>query len=859
MKTFQKILLLSLLLVTVIFCFASCKKPEVCPDGHNFALWETVTRATCGVAGVESSNCTACGLYTEREIPPTGKHKLNDWIIHSYATLTEQGRKSRICSLCDLVVDDEVILALGADYSATASPEKLTAVLSRYTVVYDDALKSSAFADCALSLGSSLKALTGTKPQVLPESNCAMDEERYELLLGNTNRPLSESAAAKLSGEGFVILAEGKQIAVVGSNAVQTMRGVRYLTDTYLTGASATVELPQSITVTGGTAVPLYASGSCKYQVFYSKEHPTEDSLKGYPVIGAESVAEKLVELAALKTSDVKRRADDSESEFEIRIGALNRPEEASLRRTLDANEYAILVLEGQVILTAHNDAALKVCVTRFCELLSLCRDSAGNASLPEGFRLVGIANSNWIVDFPRPTGDGISLYNSQYNNNNSLQFLYTGNGVNLTAYQNYCATLLTNGYTVLWENSIGGNRYKTLTNEDAGTVLYVAYNDFAFEEEYKSGTSHDKAIRVISSHYEQINLPPATLMTPDQSYVKLTDTTLTQLPYQGQAVGMGYIIQLEDGRFLLIDGGGVGGDGSLGNEHKNLYNVLVALHTATHGAAPSKANPIHIAGWLITHSHWDHYRGFAKLLQDYGKSGLIKLDYLLGNFPESSALYPVLSGASYMGSATNLKTLQGYIKGGFRYVKVHTGQKLYFANVEIEVFMTCEDLNPVRMTNSNETNTVTRWTIKNSGAAQGQQPVTILFLGDSYFQQSRFLCAMYGKLLQSHVVQVAHHGNVGCEIPLYDAVQPTVVLFPHKRSAYNNYTKPGNQGKGWQYEVDHHLIYEMDCVQYIYVADAKNMTLTFGKNGIDHQNPYDAITKQTLIGTTCVVHKSAE
>ena len=855
MKIFKQSFLLLFVLLAAFLCLTSCKKTDPCPNGHNFAIWETVTRATCGVAGLESSECTACGYYTEREIPPTGKHKLNDWEILSHATLTTDGRKTRSCALCKQTVNDEPIPAFGATYSAVAADEKLSVLLSQYTVVYQNGVQGAVFADNARTLASAIKALSGTAVSTLDHIACPADDTRYEILIGDTDRALSQSAKAKISGGGFAIVAEGKQIAIVGSSPVETMRGVRFLIDTYLApAATATLQLPQSITVAAGTAVPLFAAGACNYQIVYSKEHPTDESLKGYPVLGANTVADKLAALTSLQASDIKRRSDESDGEKEICIGALNRPVEASLRRTLDAHEYAILVLNGRVYLSAHNDAALKICVTRFCELLAL-----SGGALPEGFRLVGVANADWIVDFPRPTGEGISLYNSQYNNNNSLQFLYTGSGISAAAYQSYCATLLQNGYTVLWENSIGTNQFKTLINQSARIVLYVAYNDFAFEEIYKSKTSHDKAIRVISSPYETVNLPAATLLNKNQTYQKITDTTLTQLPFQGQAVGMGYILLLEDGRFLLIDGGGVGGDGSLGNEHRNLYNVLVALHTAAHGSAPSKQNPIHIAGWLITHSHWDHYRGFAKLLQDYGKSGLIKMDYLLGNFPEDSALYPVLSGASYMGSASTLATLKKYITGGFTYVKVHSGQRLYFANVEIEVFMTCEDLNPVRMTNSNETNTVTRWTVKNSNAPAGTAPVTIMFLGDSYFQQSRYLCAMYGTLMQSHVVQVAHHGNVGCEIPLYDAITPTVVLFPHKRSAYDNYTKPGNQGKGWQYEVDHHLVHEMESVRYIYVADLKNMTLTFTASGINHQNPYDALTKENLIGQSCVIHKTAE
>ena len=61
---------------------------------------------TCGSAGQKIMRC-ACGETQTETIPATGKHTYGEWTIDKEATDTENGSKSRICSVCK---DKEVVV-----------------------------------------------------------------------------------------------------------------------------------------------------------------------------------------------------------------------------------------------------------------------------------------------------------------------------------------------------------------------------------------------------------------------------------------------------------------------------------------------------------------------------------------------------------------------------------------------------------------------------------------------------------------------------------------------------------------------------------------------------------------------------
>jgi hypothetical protein len=208
------------------------------------------------------------------------------------------------------------------------------------------------------------------------------------------------------------------------------------------------------------------------------------------------------------------------------------------------------------------------------------------------------------------------------------------------------------------------------------------------------------------------------------------------------------------------------------------------------------------------------------------------------------------------------IPTMQEYFTSAnltaFKYIKVHTGMTLYFANLKMEILMTPEDHAPFRITNSNDTNTVTKWTIRSTTAAANTSvtpsmlntagDTTWTVLGDSCIYASRWLCAMWGgtynastdlydnAYMAADMVQLAHHGNIGCEVALYKTVKAEVVWFAHNAGAYNDYTQ---NGKGnWTRHVDNTAIH-LSTVKYIVVAGiagdsyTDTVTISFNENGI--------------------------
>jgi len=275
-----------------------------------------------------------------------------------------------------------------------------------------------------------------------------------------------------------------------------------------------------------------------------------------------------------------------------------------------------------------------------------------------------------------------------------------------------------------------------------------------------------------------------------------------------------------------------------------------VGVHKQIYGEEPTTSKPIHVAAWILTHSHVDHYYVFERMTRKYGSTGLLKMDYMIANIPAPMSAYPVRGMANAV-PPEKVAELQKNVKGGFEYIKVHTGQKFYLANIEIEVLATWEDHNPWVINDGNETNTVLRFTLSNKDAPS--LAVTQLWVGDAQRWVSRYLCASYGPYLQSDMMSVGHHGNVGCEIDLYDTVQPTTIWWTHHAQAASNYLNPKNKSKGFQYEVDQYFANEIDSVHYIFTSGEKKAgdsyftTLVFTANGPDYDNIFDLITGEKL------------
>lgn len=224
----------------------------------------------------------------------------------------------------------------------------------------------------------------------------------------------------------------------------------------------------------------------------------------------------------------------------------------------------------------------------------------------------------------------------------------------------------------------------------------------------------------------------------------------VTQLrgAYLGTDAGMGYLIRLCDGRFIMIDG-------FVGEyeEPDYLFDVISSQHEGT-------GKPV-IAAWFITHPHGDHYWGTARFMKKYGEA--VTLEHLIYNFPRPDMVNFSKPDEFYEFVETWRDRIEIYTP--------HAGETFVYADASFEVLFTGEDLYPDRDLICNSTSLVMMMTLA------GRR---VLWLGDLKKDGGDFIARRYpAELLDCEFLQVGHHGYGVNSKKLYRAVNPKVLMWP--------------------------------------------------------------------------------
>ena len=306
-----------------------------------------------------------------------------------------------------------------------------------------------------------------------------------------------------------------------------------------------------------------------------------------------------------------------------------------------------------------------------------------------------------------------------------------------------YTATLRSAGYQTYDENEIDANFFASFYKGD--TAVYVSWFS-------RTGT-----LRVIAEPKGE--LPPLA-----DTAAGAFNTLLTGM--KGETVvaseGMGYIIRLCDGSFLIIDGGM--GDPDRVDADK-LMNILNAQK-------PADAEKPVIAAWIFTHLHGDHIGVFNCFSLAHHDDVIIERLYF--NFPKETEI--AASDSPYMLDDTIYRYTQFQKNLADFYadvpvVKPHTGSRFAVRNASLEVLYAYDDLYPQTILNGgmNENSLLLKMTVA------GQ---TILWTGDFAFNATALVLREYETALQADMLQMAHHGMNGT-VALYSAVNPTYALLP--------------------------------------------------------------------------------
>lgn len=726
----------------------------------------------------------------------------------------------------------------------TESQELISCTLKGSHVAY--APSPAGTAGYVRVIASLAKALGGTAVAL-------SEATEYGILVGPTKKTDALLADKK---NAFAIAVGEDGVTLCGTDALSTLMAVQYFrkncVEKSILPVTTVVELD---TVTLADAKESYATYVYGAQLYDKPYHPIPELVYTYrnwemrdmPCVLVDNTVKAIAEYTGLDAGkDFCIGKDDApEAPLEVIIGISARPTAREALQALDGGEYTLWIRGRSIVVTGWNYASLELSHNLFMDLLKEASAEASEGreiALPIGFSFTDTANSAWVVDFPKPESAGITLYNTLDTNDDSLQYLYTGEGVCAEAYRAYCGTLRGNGYTTLMENELESSLFCTLVNRERGVMLYVAFEAYAHMEKY--APRFTRSLRIVSSPLSSVSVPPVAILSP-APYQKVTNTAVTAVEVTGQAVGMGYILTLEDGSFIVFDGGGLNPDH---REPFILWSLLTQRHQQVFGEAPTPERPIHVAAWIITHSHWDHYGAFREFIDKYGKSELFKMDYMIGNFPSRSSVFGIINqDILNMGTPAVMQKLHDGMREDFTFLKVHAGQKFYFANLEMQVLMTYDNISPARIYNQNDTSTVLRFSLQatNDQGEKVGDPYVMLWLGDANNNESRFLCAMYGDYLKSDSTSVAHHGNIGCENDLYNTVKASTVWWPHNARGARGYLQPENRTKSWVYDVDQMLANDNPHTRYIYFSgsytriDEKtlvpfslHLTLPFGEDG---------------------------
>ena len=437
-----------------------------------------------------------------------------------------------------------------------------------------------------------------------------------------------------------------------------------------------------------------------------------------------------------------------SSDSFDILVGKTAYPESGEVAGATPYGGYAIKTVGHKIVVFGWSDTATATAVKRMKELIS------AGGEIPETLDISGSVSE--MLD-AMPVYDGVvpAFYAA---GDKAYQAVIVKSSVD--SYSAYLGKLDGLGFERTFTREENGNRFAQYRKDGVGLTAYF--------------TAFNNTVRIIAE--------PDTNMSDRGSDVtsvnKVCDARLTMISrtfsvgntFRDVPVNSGlmcFVIRLEDGSYIVIDGG-VATSGFADG-------IMKTLRTQ----APDPQN-IRIAAWVITHTHNDHTGGFNKFSELWGRQ--VTLDELICNFPSNDACE---AGGELNNRKSTVNNLKLYYPNA-KLTKIHTGETRNIGGAALEFFYTQEDYYTDKRTLSdtkywNNTSMIFRVTVA------GER---IMFLGDSQVDSNGIAVRMWGKLLKSDICQVAHHGGEGGTSAVYDMIDPEVALFTTSDEAFELYKK---------------------------------------------------------------------
>lgn len=336
--------------------------------------------------------------------------------------------------------------------------------------------------------------------------------------------------------------------------------------------------------------------------------------------------------------------------------------------------------------------------------------------------------------------------------------------------------------YKIVNTNSFGGGEFCTLTGKNK--TVNISYKE-------KNGI-----LRVVSE--EGINIPI------DMKSEPVCDTLVTQMQttFFSHDCGMGYIIRLGDGSFVVIDGGTAEYD-----EPAHFIDIL----------NKQKINneiPV-IKAWFITHPHSDHYNLILEIYNAYSDS--VKIENLIYNYP----CRDYSGGWSYNADEVDKLPINKVI--------ARTGYKFEFPGNVFEILYSPEDAIPQKFDNVNDTSIVIKQTVNQRN---------ILYLADIGTGAAELILNEYNKdFFKAEIVQVAHHGFWGASDEMYSAIDPETLLWPTPDFWYYRMTNAEQN----------QFIVHSEKIKHVFFSNREEKTINMSMP-VTSADPYADIKKSEIL-----------
>ncbi|MBO4322596.1 MAG: MBL fold metallo-hydrolase [Clostridia bacterium] len=316
----------------------------------------------------------------------------------------------------------------------------------------------------------------------------------------------------------------------------------------------------------------------------------------------------------------------------------------------------------------------------------------------------------------------------------------------------------LADRYVEEYLSVLAGEGWRTVDRREAARYLFVCLTD-GEDALHLSFDRTARRLRVIKDKASR------SVYSLEDSLTGEREATLIQLDndHTNSDVGMGYVICLKDGRYVLIDGGH-----SCDSEAELIWETL-----ASHSGGEK---PV-IAMWIVSHPHADHAGAFRRFAELHGKD--VKLQALCVN--DAVAYVP------YNGEKAYSAASYAAFFDGARTVSPQTGDLITVGGVTFEFLYTFTDYYPSLPACLNNTSLVVR-------ASAG---LSAIFLGDIQTEAGNFLASMYGDHLKSDILQFAHHGyRNGASAEVYSFIGADIGLWPSSSSLYESLKDTAPAGK---------------------------------------------------------------